>query len=122
MILSGVLDLVSGGFVSVRSTGRWDLSDATGIACLIDSGGRRVKLSLRDGSCRASGEQFQATVGDGPGDDWADLPFEAFARVVRGAAVAGAPLDTAQIVSVGLVIAHADPAPFRVSFGDVVAD
>jgi NADH dehydrogenase [ubiquinone] 1 alpha subcomplex assembly factor 1 len=103
-----------GGFASVRSGPRsWPTAGATALRLTTRGDGRRYKLTLRTED-RFDGIQYQA--GFVPAAEWQALvvPLSVFAASFRGRPhPAAAPLDAAQVRTLGLMIADGQSGPFR---------
>lgn len=117
-VFEGHLSLAQGGgFASVRAvTSALAQPGLAGYWLQVRGDGRRYKLNLRV-DMRFDGISYQAAF-QPPAGVWTAvrLPLAAFVPTFRGRPVPGAPpLDPAQVVQVGLMIADAQAGPFALA-------
>ncbi len=119
MQFSGELSLANnGGFSSVRTVGRdFDLSGATEVVLRVRGDGRTYQLRLATdagyrGMSVSYGAEFETTAGE-----WTEvrLPLASLEPTVRGFALRGPPLDSAQVREIGLLIGDKREGPFTLS-------
>jgi hypothetical protein len=123
LVFEGQVTLAGGGFASVRSTPlAASLAGTRGLCMTLRGDGKRYKLSLRMGD-GFDGIQYQGAF-VAPEGKWAEveIPFEAFAPVLRGRSVPDAPpLEAGAVRSLGFVIADRQGGPFRMEVKRIVA-
>ena len=115
-IFQGVLSLENnGGFASARQSGRSiDLSRYQGLQLQVTGDGRSYQLRLKtDNRFDGVTYRYRFTTEQGK-QTTVSAPFADFEPVFRGRIVPNAlPLDPAQIVQIGFLIADGQAGPFR---------
>jgi hypothetical protein len=124
MLFGGIVSLENnGGFASIRSLPKnRDLGAYEGIVVRLRGDGKSYKLNLKTDST-FDGILYRVSF-DTIEDEWQTLrfPFAEFRASFRGRAVPDAPeLDSARIVSVGLLISDKQEGPFRLELDRIGA-
>lgn len=123
---AGELSLENGGgFASFRSQLKepLDLSSSGGLRLRVRGDGRNWALSLRTGQGR-SGHHWKAPFQTEKGTEWqmVTVPFDAFAPSFRGRyARTARPLDTSNIVNIGLRVADGQAGEYTLDVASIDA-
>lgn len=124
-VFEGILSLErGGGFASVRAPAPLP-AEAAGVRAWrleVRGDGRRYKFTLRT-SDRFDAVSWQASF-DVPAGEWraVRLATDDFVPTIRGRQVAASPLDPAQVLTLGLMLADRQPGPFALALRRIVAE
>lgn len=122
-LFAGRLSLANnGGFASVRTAVRTDLSGFAGLALRVRGDGRTYEVRLRTDD-RFDGIAYRAEFDTEPGE-WMTviLPFDRFVPTFRGYVPRGAPpLDTGAIGQLGLLLGDKREGAFRLEVRSILA-
>lgn len=119
---TGELVTRGGGFTSVRTDRRVDLSDYGGLELRVRGGGRTFEVEVDDGTRRgwrsvSRRAPFETTA------EWKTvrIPFSALKTTVFGEPVNAPPIDLSSVQSFGLYILDGIDGPFRLEVDTIQA-
>jgi hypothetical protein len=119
---TGELVTRGGGFTSVRTDRRVDLSDYEGLELRVRGGGRTFEVEVDDGTRRgwrsvSRRAPFETSA------EWSTVrvPFSALKTTVFGEPVNAPPIDLSSVRSFGLYILDGIDGPFRLEVDSVRA-
>ena len=122
LTFTGTVVTEGGGFTSVLTDRRVDLSEYDGLALRVRGGGRTFEVEVDDGT-RSRGRQVSRRATFETGDAWRTVrvPWSAFETSVFGEPVDAEPLDPADVQAFGLYIIDGNDGPFRLEVDEIRA-
>lgn len=115
---SGFISLENnGGFASIRSRQRHDLSDAKGVLLRVLGDGRRYQFRLYTDASYQGSKIAYSVAFDTLRDQWLELPLD-FSRlepVVRGRTLPGPVFNAGKVEEIGFLLADKQQGAFHLS-------
>jgi hypothetical protein len=115
LTFTGTVVTEGGGFTSVLTDRRVDLSGTDGLALRVRGGGRTFEVEVDDGTRDRRGRQVSRRATFDTSSEWQTVrvPWSAFESSVFGEPHDAEPLDPADVQAFGLYIIDGNDGPFR---------
>lgn len=118
----GELVTRGGGFISIRTRARLNLTGYDGVELLVRGNGRTFAIELNDGT-RFRGRNVSRRATFNTTSEWTTVrvPFTAFRSSIFGQRVNAGPIEPGTIRSVGLYILDGIDGPFELEVDEIRA-